>query len=175
MTKSHGILSLTHSCAGTLCHTAFYMSRSTSKGNFVGDLQESQSPWRLGCLTFGSLCDTSCLVGSLPGIAPPKREMELIIPGLLTPADERDLEDFLLDFEEDLKVLHSAQCSPSPGEKGVQTASPAVPTIDSEAIHDSWLHFQAKSVPLCGSSISLPMGTFKIQMFIPLELVSIHI
>ncbi|XP_049638987.1 leucine-rich repeat-containing G-protein coupled receptor 5 [Suncus etruscus] len=29
--------------------------------------------------------------------------------------DERDLEDFLLDFEEDLKALHSVQCSPSPG------------------------------------------------------------
>ncbi|OBS82260.1 hypothetical protein A6R68_23750, partial [Neotoma lepida] len=28
---------------------------------------------------------------------------------------ERDLEDFLLDFEEDLKTLHSVQCSPSPG------------------------------------------------------------
>ncbi|KAF3826010.1 hypothetical protein GH733_006124 [Mirounga leonina] len=28
---------------------------------------------------------------------------------------KRDLEDFLLDFEEDLKALHSAQCSPSPG------------------------------------------------------------
>ncbi|XP_012413853.1 leucine-rich repeat-containing G-protein coupled receptor 5 isoform X2 [Trichechus manatus latirostris] len=26
-----------------------------------------------------------------------------------------DLEDFLFDFEEDLKALHSAQCSPSPG------------------------------------------------------------
>uniref|UniRef100_A0A8C3VYI7 Leucine rich repeat containing G protein-coupled receptor 5 n=1 Tax=Catagonus wagneri TaxID=51154 RepID=A0A8C3VYI7_9CETA len=28
---------------------------------------------------------------------------------------ERDLEDFLLDFEEDLKALHSVQCTPSPG------------------------------------------------------------
>ncbi|XP_057613844.1 leucine-rich repeat-containing G-protein coupled receptor 5 [Chionomys nivalis] len=35
--------------------------------------------------------------------------------GLLQVPDERDLEDFLLDFEEDLKALHSLQCSPSPG------------------------------------------------------------
>ncbi|XP_022350896.1 leucine-rich repeat-containing G-protein coupled receptor 5 isoform X2 [Enhydra lutris kenyoni] len=35
--------------------------------------------------------------------------------GMFQVQDERDLEDFLLDFEEDLKVLHSAQCSPSPG------------------------------------------------------------
>uniref|UniRef100_A0A8I6GJW4 Leucine rich repeat containing G protein coupled receptor 5 n=1 Tax=Rattus norvegicus TaxID=10116 RepID=A0A8I6GJW4_RAT len=35
--------------------------------------------------------------------------------GLFQVQDERDLEDFLLDFEEDLKVLHSVQCSPPPG------------------------------------------------------------
>ncbi|KAM9071751.1 leucine-rich repeat-containing G-protein coupled receptor 5 isoform 4-T4 [Megaptera novaeangliae] len=51
----------------------------------------------------------------LPGSWSLKRETELIIPELLIPADERDLEDFLLDFEEDLKALHSVQCSPSPG------------------------------------------------------------
>ncbi|XP_004632272.1 leucine-rich repeat-containing G-protein coupled receptor 5 [Octodon degus] len=36
-------------------------------------------------------------------------------PGIFQVQDERDLEDFLLDFEEDLKALHSVQCSPSPG------------------------------------------------------------
>ncbi|XP_052021373.1 leucine-rich repeat-containing G-protein coupled receptor 5 isoform X2 [Apodemus sylvaticus] len=35
--------------------------------------------------------------------------------GLFQAQDERDLEDLLLDFEEDLKALHSVQCSPSPG------------------------------------------------------------
>ncbi|NXC81622.1 LGR5 protein, partial [Cercotrichas coryphoeus] len=35
--------------------------------------------------------------------------------GLLQIQDERDLEDFFLDFEEDLKSHHSVQCSPSPG------------------------------------------------------------
>uniref|UniRef100_A0A286XQ81 Leucine rich repeat containing G protein-coupled receptor 5 n=1 Tax=Cavia porcellus TaxID=10141 RepID=A0A286XQ81_CAVPO len=35
--------------------------------------------------------------------------------GMFQVQDERDLEDFLLDFEEDLKALHSVQCSPSPG------------------------------------------------------------
>ncbi|XP_021240855.1 leucine-rich repeat-containing G-protein coupled receptor 5 isoform X3 [Numida meleagris] len=35
--------------------------------------------------------------------------------GLLQIQDERDFEDFLLDFEEDLKAHHSVQCSPSPG------------------------------------------------------------
>lgn len=65
-----------------------------------------------------------------------KREAELIIPGLLVPADERDLEDFLLDFEEDLKALHSVQCSPSPGEKGIKTSSTAVCT-DSESMKNN--------------------------------------
>ncbi|ERE88328.1 leucine-rich repeat-containing G-protein coupled receptor [Cricetulus griseus] len=40
--------------------------------------------------------------------------------GLLQVQDERDLEDFLLDFEEDLKSLHSVQCSPSPGRTFVE-------------------------------------------------------
>ncbi|ELW67961.1 Leucine-rich repeat-containing G-protein coupled receptor 5 [Tupaia chinensis] len=35
--------------------------------------------------------------------------------GMFQFQDERDLEDFLLDIEEDLKALHSVQCSPSPG------------------------------------------------------------
>uniref|UniRef100_A0A8C0EPZ8 Leucine rich repeat containing G protein-coupled receptor 5 n=1 Tax=Bubo bubo TaxID=30461 RepID=A0A8C0EPZ8_BUBBB len=35
--------------------------------------------------------------------------------GLLQIQDERDFEDFFLDFEEDLKAHHSVQCSPSPG------------------------------------------------------------
>uniref|UniRef100_A0A8C6D309 Leucine rich repeat containing G protein-coupled receptor 5 n=1 Tax=Moschus moschiferus TaxID=68415 RepID=A0A8C6D309_MOSMO len=30
-------------------------------------------------------------------------------------SNERDLEDFLLDFEEDLRALHPVRCSPSPG------------------------------------------------------------
>ncbi|KAG8577858.1 hypothetical protein GDO81_010314 [Engystomops pustulosus] len=29
--------------------------------------------------------------------------------------DDRDFDDFLLDFEEDVKALHSVQCTPSPG------------------------------------------------------------
>ncbi|KAM8974799.1 leucine-rich repeat-containing G-protein coupled receptor 5 [Pelodytes ibericus] len=35
--------------------------------------------------------------------------------GILHLQDDRDFEDFLLDFEEDVKVLHSIQCTPSPG------------------------------------------------------------
>ncbi|XP_071408324.1 leucine-rich repeat-containing G-protein coupled receptor 5 isoform X2 [Pithys albifrons albifrons] len=35
--------------------------------------------------------------------------------GLLQIQDERDFEDFFLDFEEDLKSHHSVQCLPSPG------------------------------------------------------------
>lgn len=64
---------------------------------------------------------------------PLERERGLITPGLLIPADERDLEDLLLDFEEDLKALHSVQCSPSPGEPEARTVLAAIPTIDSEA------------------------------------------
>lgn len=37
--------------------------------------------------------------------------------GIFSPTDERDFEDFFLDFEEDLKAHHSVQCSPSPGRK----------------------------------------------------------
>lgn len=36
---------------------------------------------------------------------------------IFSPTDERDFEDFFLDFEEDLKAHHSVQCSPSPGMK----------------------------------------------------------
>lgn len=67
--------------------------------------------------------------------------------GVFQVQDERDLEDFLLDFEEDLRALHPVRCSPSPGEKGVPTASGAVPTLNSEAVSDIQLHLQAKSVP----------------------------
>ncbi|KAM9311692.1 leucine-rich repeat-containing G-protein coupled receptor 5 [Gastrophryne carolinensis] len=35
--------------------------------------------------------------------------------GMLHIQDDRDFEDFLLDFEEDVKVLHAIQCTPSPG------------------------------------------------------------
>uniref|UniRef100_A0A8D0G7F6 Leucine rich repeat containing G protein-coupled receptor 5 n=1 Tax=Sphenodon punctatus TaxID=8508 RepID=A0A8D0G7F6_SPHPU len=35
--------------------------------------------------------------------------------GMLYIHDEHEFEDFLLDFEEDLKAHHSVQCSPSPG------------------------------------------------------------
>lgn len=91
------------------------------------------------------LCTSNLGPSSLvPG--PLKREAELIIPGLLIPADERDLEDLLLDFEEDLKALHSVQCSPSPGENDARMASAAIPTITSEAINAMWLHLKAKSV-----------------------------
>lgn len=78
-------------------------------------------------------------------LVPLKRE--LIIPEFLIPADERDLEDFLLDFEEDLRALHPVRCSPSPGEKGVPAASGAVPTLNAEAVSDIQLHLKAKSVP----------------------------
>ncbi|XP_068132780.1 leucine-rich repeat-containing G-protein coupled receptor 5 [Hyperolius riggenbachi] len=35
--------------------------------------------------------------------------------GMLHIQDDRDFEDFLLDFEEDVKVIHTVQCTPSPG------------------------------------------------------------
>nr|XP_034983425.1 leucine-rich repeat-containing G-protein coupled receptor 5 isoform X1 [Zootoca vivipara] len=35
--------------------------------------------------------------------------------GVFHTHDDRDFEDFLLDFDEDLKAHHSVQCSPSPG------------------------------------------------------------
>ncbi|XP_069620704.1 leucine-rich repeat-containing G-protein coupled receptor 5 [Ranitomeya imitator] len=35
--------------------------------------------------------------------------------GMLHLQDDRDFDDFLLDFEEDVKALHSVHCTPSPG------------------------------------------------------------
>lgn len=102
----------------------------------------------------------------LPGSWSPKREREVIIPELLIPADERDLEDFLLDFEEDLKALHSVQCTPSPGEKSIRPASAAVTPLHSKTINDILATLQSKIyAPL--QLISISWGLLKIQMFVP--------
>lgn len=95
----------------------------------------------------------------------PRKERQNLIPGPLIPADERDLEDFLLDFEEDLKVLHSVQCSPSPGEKGPQLGIRT--HADSEAISNILVTLQSKISAAFEALISLPVGTFKIEMSIP--------
>ena len=96
------------------------LSRAT-RGCSLADFRESQSPGEGGAsdLPFRLrhfLSPGSPGLSSL-GLGPPKRETGLITPGPLIPADERDLEDFLLDLEEDLQALHSVQCSPSPGEE----------------------------------------------------------
>lgn len=103
----------------------------TSRGKFIIDSRKARAPGKVACLPLCSLGHFMSRRQSRTGFVPWK-ETELISPRLLIPADERDLEDFLLDFEEDLKALHSVQCSPSPGEKGIRTAS-AVPTVSSEA------------------------------------------
>eukprot|EP00069_Balaena_mysticetus_P021115 bmy_13480T0 len=98
-----------------------------SSENFP-ELKVIEMPYAYQCCAFG-VCENVYKISNqwtkgdnsrqsrtlLPGSWSLKRETELIIPELLIPADERDLEDFLLDFEEDLKALHSVQCSPSPG------------------------------------------------------------
>ncbi|XP_055482155.1 leucine-rich repeat-containing G-protein coupled receptor 5 isoform X2 [Psammomys obesus] len=90
--------------------------------------------------------------------------------GLFQVQDERDLEDFLLDFEEDLKALHSVQCSPSPGpfkpcehlfgswliRTGVWTA--AVLALSCNALV-TWTVFRA---PLYISSIKLLIGVIAV-------------
>nr|XP_040136250.1 leucine-rich repeat-containing G-protein coupled receptor 5 isoform X3 [Ictidomys tridecemlineatus] len=56
--------------------------------------------------------------------------------GMVLVQDERDLEDFLLDFEEDLKALHSVQCSPSPAFFFLELSGPFKPC---EHLFGSWL------------------------------------
>lgn len=171
MTGSPGLLSLAPSSAEILSYSS--LSR-TSQSNFIIDLQESpgksgMSDPQFPLWHFMSLGQSRTL---LPGSWPLKRETELIIPELivpelLIPADERDLEDFLLDFEEDLKALHSVQCSPSPGEKGIRPAQQQYPPLILRPSGTFGYTSRQNLCRLCSSSISHPMGTFKIQMFVP--------
>lgn len=148
-----------------ICNTTSHSSSSrTPQGSFVIDFQKAGAPGKVGHLAFSSLCDLSYLEDVVLGCGPQERETEPIIPGPLLPADERDLEDFLLDFEEDLKALHSAQCSPAPGEKG---PSSAAPTADSEAITDILATLQSRVCAAFEALISLPVGSFEIEMSIP--------
>ncbi|ELK02499.1 Leucine-rich repeat-containing G-protein coupled receptor 5 [Pteropus alecto] len=95
-------------CAFGVCENVYKISNQWNKG----DNSSTDDLYKKDAGIFQVQGQVRTL---LSGIGPPEREMALIIPGLLNPADERDLEDFLFDFEEDLKALHSVQCSPAPG------------------------------------------------------------
>uniref|UniRef100_A0A8C6ZJ36 Leucine rich repeat containing G protein-coupled receptor 5 n=1 Tax=Nothoprocta perdicaria TaxID=30464 RepID=A0A8C6ZJ36_NOTPE len=86
-----------------------------SSENFP-DLKVMEMPYAYQCCAFGA-CESHYKISSQWG----KDENSSLDDfhrkdtGLLQIQDERDFEDFLLDFEEDLKAHHSVQCSPSPG------------------------------------------------------------
>ncbi|NXS42863.1 LGR5 protein, partial [Balaeniceps rex] len=86
-----------------------------SSENFP-ELKVMEMPYAYQCCAFGA-CESHYKVSSQWN----KDENSSIDDfhrkdaGLLQIQDERDFEDFFLDFEEDLKAHHSVQCSPSPG------------------------------------------------------------
>ncbi|XP_062931632.1 leucine-rich repeat-containing G-protein coupled receptor 5 isoform X3 [Cynocephalus volans] len=86
-----------------------------SSENFP-ELKVIEMPYAYQCCAFG-VCENIYKIsnqwnkGDNSSMDDPHRKDA----GMFQVQDERDLEDFLLDFEEDLKALHSVQCSPSPG------------------------------------------------------------
>ncbi|NXY86466.1 LGR5 protein, partial [Alcedo cyanopectus] len=80
------------------------------------ELKVMEMPYAYQCCAFGA-CESHYKISSQWS----KEENSSIEDfhrkdaGLLQIQDERDFEDFFLDFEEDLKAHHSVQCSPSPG------------------------------------------------------------
>ncbi|XP_040518148.1 leucine-rich repeat-containing G-protein coupled receptor 5 isoform X2 [Gallus gallus] len=86
-----------------------------SSDNFP-ELKVMEMPYAYQCCAFGA-CESHYKISSQWNKDEnsstddfPRKDI-----GLLQIQDERDFEDFLLDFEEDLKAHHSVQCSPSPG------------------------------------------------------------
>lgn len=103
------------------------------------------------------------------------RKTEVTILGLLIPSDERDLEDFLLDFEEDLKVLHSVQCSPPPGKRDIiRTTSVSRLTWTLRLLTTAAL-FRKRNLGWHLAPYCLTIRTYEIQTsFNPRESFSIH-
>ncbi|XP_001495480.4 leucine-rich repeat-containing G-protein coupled receptor 5 isoform X2 [Equus caballus] len=86
-----------------------------SSENFP-ELKVIEMPYAYQCCAFG-VCESVYKISSQrnEGDNSSTGDLHRKDEGMLQVQDERDLEDFLLDLEEDLQALHSVQCSPSPG------------------------------------------------------------
>ncbi|XP_037369880.1 leucine-rich repeat-containing G-protein coupled receptor 5 isoform X2 [Talpa occidentalis] len=86
-----------------------------SSENFP-ELKVIEMPYAYQCCAFG-VCENVYKISNQwnKGDNSSTEDLHKKDAGMFQLQDERDLEDFLLDFEEDLKALHSVQCSPSPG------------------------------------------------------------
>ncbi|XP_040837665.1 leucine-rich repeat-containing G-protein coupled receptor 5 isoform X2 [Ochotona curzoniae] len=86
-----------------------------SSENFP-ELKVIEMPYAYQCCSFG-MCENVYKISNQwnKGDNASVDDLHKKDTGMFQVQDERDLEDFLLDFEEDLKALHSVQCSPSPG------------------------------------------------------------
>ncbi|XP_024592937.1 leucine-rich repeat-containing G-protein coupled receptor 5 isoform X4 [Neophocaena asiaeorientalis asiaeorientalis] len=86
-----------------------------SSENFP-ELKVIEMPYAYQCCAFG-VCENVYKISNQwnKGDNSSADDLHKKDAGMFQVQDERDLEDFLLDFEEDLKALHSVQCSPSPG------------------------------------------------------------
>ncbi|XP_061062397.1 leucine-rich repeat-containing G-protein coupled receptor 5 isoform X5 [Eubalaena glacialis] len=86
-----------------------------SSENFP-ELKVIEMPYAYQCCAFG-VCENVYKISNqwTKGDNSSADDLHKKDAGMFQVQDERDLEDFLLDFEEDLKALHSVQCSPSPG------------------------------------------------------------
>ncbi|XP_008574326.1 PREDICTED: leucine-rich repeat-containing G-protein coupled receptor 5 isoform X2 [Galeopterus variegatus] len=86
-----------------------------SSENFP-ELKVIEMPYAYQCCAFG-VCENIYKISNQwnKGDNSSMDDLHKKDAGMFQVQDERDLEDFLLDFEEDLKALHSVQCSPSPG------------------------------------------------------------
>ncbi|XP_015416815.1 PREDICTED: leucine-rich repeat-containing G-protein coupled receptor 5 [Myotis davidii] len=86
-----------------------------SSENFP-ELKVIEMPYAYQCCAFG-VCENVYKISNQwnKGDNSSTDDLHKKDAGMFQVQDERDLEDLLLDFEEDLKALHSVQCSPSPG------------------------------------------------------------
>ncbi|XP_012874886.1 PREDICTED: leucine-rich repeat-containing G-protein coupled receptor 5 isoform X1 [Dipodomys ordii] len=86
-----------------------------SSENFP-ELKVIEMPYAYQCCAFG-VCENVYKISNqwTKGDNSSLDDLHKKDTGMFQAQDERDFEDFLLDFEEDLKALHSVQCSPSPG------------------------------------------------------------
>ncbi|XP_036773525.2 leucine-rich repeat-containing G-protein coupled receptor 5 isoform X2 [Manis pentadactyla] len=106
-----GLHGLTH-----LKLTGNYALQSLISSENFPELKVIEMPYAYQCCTFG-VCENVYKTSNQwdKGDNSSTDDLHKKDAGMFQVQDERDLEDFLLDFEEDLKALHSVQCSPSPG------------------------------------------------------------
>ncbi|KAJ7329822.1 hypothetical protein JRQ81_015996 [Phrynocephalus forsythii] len=91
------------------------LQSSISSENFP-ELKVIELPYAYQCCAFGS-CDSYYKIQNQWNKAENSSadEFQRKDISIFHSHDEHDFEDFLLDFDEDLKIHHSVQCSPSPG------------------------------------------------------------